>query len=284
MEQCDGFDMKEVIFHGVNNTKILHVNWNFTEICNYRCSYCFTNRSERTSIKKYRFDSLKGLYKVADKLLALNKEAYFFNLTGGGEPTVQPHLVEFLNYLAKSNKKIYTSLTTNGSKGVAFFETIFKIPNIRFLINHSVHLEFFRINHTKEIIKVCNKLNVPISIYCMFNPDFREEIRAVAEEFILFRKEYLFNFRIDELRSGKNHAELDGRYTQEDLDWANNARKEFQVSVSANQSDNSFFDDAIFETPQYRLKDGSIKFMPHYNAFKTGRKDFRGRYQSYSYP
>ncbi len=276
MKQNNNFNMDDVIFHGIKNQNIMHINWGFTEACNYNCSYCFSKGGAYKKLKNHVYDNLGDVIKIADQLLSLNIDSYFFNITGGGEPTLHPHLIDLLLHISKSNKTVYTSITTNGSKTPDFFETIFKIPNIHFYLKHSIHLEFFSLEHTKKIIQKCNEYNIPISLLFMFNPDRREQCKTLIANLIEFRGKNLFELRIDELRGGKHFTEMDPRYTKDDLQWAEGSRKNFKkVSEKKPSGYDSYWSHELFEAPQHILKDGSIKILPHYKAFSTGKKNFK---------
>lgn len=79
--------------------------WEITKRCNLRCKHCFSNSGSP------EFDELttNEIKQIID-LLANNK-IFYINFTGG-EPLLQPDIIEILTYA--SHKKISLSLSTNG--------------------------------------------------------------------------------------------------------------------------------------------------------------------------
>lgn len=89
--------------------KINVVNFHITDICNFKCKYCFIKKEGR----QLPFEKAK---KVVDKI-----EAYFIENNihngriniAGGEPLMYPYLKEIIEYIY--SKKIKISIITNGS-------------------------------------------------------------------------------------------------------------------------------------------------------------------------
>lgn len=119
---------------------ILHI----TGMCDFHCSYCVAAKAWQKGhwTRDILFRNLDWIKKDGQ-----TDEIMFF----GGEPTLHP---DFLDAVRKATGENNCSLSmmSNGGKGVAFFENIYKIaPNFKPTI--SIHFEKF---NTEKIIDLLN--------------------------------------------------------------------------------------------------------------------------------
>ena len=96
--------------------------------CNHSCPFCISGHIHLKKFKGTKFFnreimSKELLMKLVKELSLSNVKAIAF--TGGGEPTMNPHLKEAINYL-KQNSKIDLGMYSNGTNFKKFdlFETI----------------------------------------------------------------------------------------------------------------------------------------------------------------
>ncbi len=83
-----------------------------THICNAKCPNCpYTNSDIRLKYNNTPFMSWDILKRVADECI---KHKSLIRITGGGEPMLNPHIVDFIVYVKENGGKI--SMITNGSK------------------------------------------------------------------------------------------------------------------------------------------------------------------------
>lgn len=122
----------------------MNIEWVVSNVCNYKCSYCredlYGGSSGQPDYKKALefFDYIHKEVQPGPKLL---------NLTGG-EPTVWPRLIPFLNELDTS---YFVQLTTNGSRTLNWWKKILdKCDNIA-KVCISTHLEFADIKHLYKV-------------------------------------------------------------------------------------------------------------------------------------
>lgn len=91
------------------------VAWNITNKCNYKCSHCYSNSTD----KMYEDElSLSEVKSVVDSLKEINTPVI---LLSGGEPLFRSDIYEVISYIKE--KKINVSLSSNGSlidKSTAF--------------------------------------------------------------------------------------------------------------------------------------------------------------------
>ncbi|MCS7369523.1 MAG: radical SAM protein, partial [archaeon GBS-70-058] len=88
--------------------------------CNLDCIHCFRYAAERFKLLDMCFEDYK---KVIDN--AVNSNIKRLVLTGWGEPTINPYILDMLNY-AKS-KNLIVVLNTNGTKLPEIAEDLVKI-------------------------------------------------------------------------------------------------------------------------------------------------------------
>ncbi len=278
MNNSDDFNMEDVVYHGINTNSLLHLSWKVTNTCNYNCSYCFGSGQYYKNLKSTEYTNLEDLKKIADKIFSLHNSTFDIILSGG-EPTLHPHLISFLNYVSTFNKRIIIRIVTNGSKSISFFEELLSIDNIEFYIHNSIHLEFYNIEHTKELIKCCNRHKVPINLLLMFNPEKRKECDIFMEQCLSFRKDYFFDIRIDELRLGENFDTLDERYIEEDFIWSKQEKNRFDKIAKTKPLPKDWgWNLEEIRDFHYKLNDGSTRKIPHSIAFRTGKKKFKDFY------
>ncbi len=117
-----------------------------TDVCNFNCSYCLASN---VNLNKFRYPKnldlvVKNFRRMFDCYTAkLGKSRFRIMFTGGGEPTLWPHIEDFCKQL-KSTHDVYTSLITNGSRTLRWWE-----DNSKYFDNVvlSTHHEFVNIEH-----------------------------------------------------------------------------------------------------------------------------------------
>jgi len=127
-----------------DNPDGMNIEWVVSNVCNYKCSYCredlYGGSSGQPHYEKALefFDYIHREVQPGPKLL---------NLTGG-EPTVWPRLIPFLNELDSS---YYFQLTTNGSRTVNWWNKLLRKCDNVARVCISTHLEFADIEHIYNV-------------------------------------------------------------------------------------------------------------------------------------
>ncbi len=97
---------EQQIRQAVANDRLLSMEIEFSRVCNFRCSYCYvdekTEYGNELSIAEIQNTVLQAKELGAKKIIIL-----------GGEPSIYPHLLEMLSFLAQEGLQI--EMFTNGS-------------------------------------------------------------------------------------------------------------------------------------------------------------------------
>lgn len=124
----------------------LHVRFIPTDICNFSCSYCFPGSG---NVNKVRYpkniDTVVKNFRILFDAYTknLNKTKFNLMLTGGGEPTIWPHIEQFCKEI-KEQHDVRITVITNGSRTLKWWD-----DNSAYFdaVNLSAHHEFTDIDH-----------------------------------------------------------------------------------------------------------------------------------------
>lgn len=151
--------MKPVAIVNPDFDEYLSIRYEFTNVCNYRCNYCWPDSHAGTTswpdfdVICKNFDHLITIYKTH-----FNKKLFSIELTGG-EPTLWPKLGEFVKFL-KERHGVRVSVNTNGSRTLRWWTEYSQYFND---IAISVHHEFCDIEHIKELLDLVYTNDTTIS-------------------------------------------------------------------------------------------------------------------------
>lgn len=145
------------------NVEMQRVNllrWNFTNKCNYRCSYCITFPVRNLNAEK----SIPAL-KFVNRFSQIISGKWNISLEGLGEPFCSPEFFDIVRELA--NRGFYVSVTTNFSSPYSDIDKFIQATNGNLLrMGVSLHLEYVnwksfldKVFHFNKIIpgKICVK-------------------------------------------------------------------------------------------------------------------------------
>lgn len=260
---------ENIIFHGNENANELIIAWYPTHYCNYNCSYCI---SHSPIIKKdIKFVDISILKNTADKIFKMNKEKYTF-IFSGGEPTIYPYFMELIKYISFNNKSDIF-LSSNSHKNTNYFSELFKINNFNLIF--SIHLEYTKMEHIKDVIKCANNFNKYIMLSLMVNPELKEKCKLFFDELLEYRKKYYFGLDLGMIHDNKK---LDSRYTEDDIKWfynSNNQFEEIEKSYIYNGNIPNFFLD--YNT-RYIFENNEKKYISHREAIVKDLKNFKDFY------
>ena len=175
-----------------------------TYVCPMKCSFCYEKFRE---VKEHR--SFEDVRKEMDTYLA--KGINFFDCSGG-EPTLYPHITDFIKYALSKNAK--TCLITSAIAGENTVKTILESGVADFLV--SIH--GLRDTHNK-VVGVPNARDLQIRFMkqvmdkmrfrmnCVITKNNQDEIVELAKWMVQF-KPYIVNFiNFQPLRDWKDHSE-----------------------------------------------------------------------------
>jgi organic radical activating enzyme len=153
----------------------LQIRFLLTDVCNYKCSYCFPGSNNGN----YRFPKnndtvIKNFQRLLDEYKSkLGKTKFNIHLTGG-EPTLWPGITKFCEELKKSHD-VEITLITNGSRTLEWWGN-----NSKYFydVMLSCHHEFTDVNH---LINVADLLfSNDVKVACSVLMDDRQWDKCVA--------------------------------------------------------------------------------------------------------
>lgn len=150
--------MKQLVEITHNKLKLLRIQYTLSDICNYKCWYCFpgcndgSTRWPNVDVVKVNLTKLINYYlesKIVDKVQ--------LNLLGG-EPTLWPDLGELIEYIS-INTKCTISVQTNASRTLRWWE---KYGQYFDHVGMSIHHEKVNVDHISNVasILVSKKVSV----------------------------------------------------------------------------------------------------------------------------
>lgn len=116
-----------------NPTGAFSVDWYIGKRCNFACSYCVDYLHDYTSPHV----PLENMKKLVDLIYEKEGDNVLWSLTGG-EPTLNPKFLDLCAYIREKGRK-YISVTTNGSRTLAYHKDLFDLVDG---ITQSFHFEF----------------------------------------------------------------------------------------------------------------------------------------------
>lgn len=204
----------------VNDTNILLVDWQVSDICNFNCLYC----DDTSKSRKYGWPELNQNKIILRKLLELaGARKIKFSLIGG-ELTIWRDFIEFVKLVRDIIPNSYIELTTNG-----FMPRQFWINHGQLFdhIQFSLHInnEHYDIKRIIESVNSCSCKN--IGIFLMLIPDHWH--RAIEDyDYILNNLNVYCNLQVKSIdsRATPGPISLLYHYTTEQLAWIDKVNKE----------------------------------------------------------
>lgn len=133
-----------------DNPDGMNIEWVLSNVCNYKCSYCKEDLYGGSSGQPHYDKALEFFNYIHREVQPGHK---LLNLTGG-EPTIWPRLIPFLNELDKS---YFVQITTNGSRTIKWWNRLLsKCDNIA-RVCISTHLEFADIDHIYKVAELLHQ-------------------------------------------------------------------------------------------------------------------------------
>lgn len=196
--------MKDIIEVKATHTDVLRIYCDFSNVCNYKCWYCFPGANTGThpwpdvDIIKENIVTLVNFY---NKSNIINRvELHLL----GGEPTLWKGLGKFVEYV-KQNSECAIKILTNGSRTLRWWE---EYANYFEVIHITVHHAQADLDHIEKLSKILIEKKSLFEVKVLM--DFKNWDKCVS---IVDR---LFNFEEDFLLSiGPIHINGVSFYTDE---------------------------------------------------------------------
>lgn len=154
--------MKPVRIISTQARDLLQIRFWPTDICNFSCGYCFPGSG---NVNKFRYPknidtiirNFRVLFDTYEK--KLGKTKIHLMIVGGGEPTLWPHIEKFCKEI-KAQHNVYTTIITNGSRSIRWWE-----DNCAFFddVVLSGHNEFVDIEHYIEVADLLYQRDVKVT-------------------------------------------------------------------------------------------------------------------------
>lgn len=128
-------NQKHIALTKIHEIERKQIYWELGPRCNYNCSYCGPTTHDNHSEHRTLTELVAGALKLEEKFLNGRKASYVFS---GGEPTLSPNLLPFLQFLKDLGHKI--SIHSNGSRLPEYYKKLIHLTNL----NISVHFEFYK--------------------------------------------------------------------------------------------------------------------------------------------
>jgi len=127
----------------------LYVDWQLSDICNYKCHYCnFESKGGKNP-----WPELDEAIRLVNEILRNSKHEYrTYNLLGG-EPTLWRYYGELCKYIKSVDDNCVIQTLTNGSRTLRWWQTFAPFMD-KIVISH--HSASSSAEHTSDVIKICS--------------------------------------------------------------------------------------------------------------------------------
>lgn len=148
------------------NSKLLQIRFFPTDICNYRCSYCFANLENKHRFPKDITTVIKNFRSLLDYYIThYHKTEFELTISGGGEPTLWPNIEQFCKEI-KDTHNIKIILVSNGARNIQWWE-----QNSKFFddVVLSCHHEYVNLDHYIAVADLLYERNVNVIAFSLMD-------------------------------------------------------------------------------------------------------------------
>lgn len=177
--------MKLVEIKNNLNPNQLRIEYMLGNLCNHRCSYCFPGSNEGTHPWPDVDVAITNLSHLLDHYVK-NGKNYFQLYLIGGEPTLWKDLPKFCKHF-KENYNCQINISTNGSRSLRWWEENAKYFDV---IEISVHHEFAKVDHLKNVADLIYKKNVYVNCNVLMDYGHFEKCKGIVEELKTSKKKW----------------------------------------------------------------------------------------------
>ena len=204
-----------------DSNEYLSIQYAFTNVCNYKCNYCWPESHSGTSrwpdydIICKNFDHLISVYK------SLGKTKIRFHLLGG-EPTLWPKLGDFVKFIYDRHGCRIT-MSTNGSRTLRWWDQYAEYFND---IQVSVHHEFCKVDHIKNVLDtIYNKGTVMTAASVLMDPKEWDKCVGIVNELLEHEVPWMVKTKTLVESSGDELSSINQNYSPEHLEFLRNKIK-----------------------------------------------------------
>jgi len=251
----------------------LSIQYAFTNVCNYKCNYCWPDSHSGTSrwpdydIICKNFDHLISVYKTH-----FNKKTIRFHLLGG-EPTLWPRLGDFAKFIYEKHGCRIT-MSTNGSRTLRWWDEYAEYFND---IQLSVHHEFCDLDHIKSVLDcIYSKGTVMTAAMVLMDPVAWDKCVGIVDELVDYPTPWLVKTKTLVESDGEFTSELNKNYNSEHKEYLKNKIKKLPPEdyiIRMKELGNIEQDrtSAII-----KFNDGTSEPYKTFSLYETGNNSFLG--------
>lgn len=200
-----------LVVENVTEKSFFKINWNIGKRCNYDCSYCPSNVHDNFSPHL----TLEIFKKAFDSLLTQIPNDKKIKITfTGGEPTINPHYFDIVQYSVNNGAVVYTN--TNGTSNINKLKKLMMAGGLHL----SIHTEFAQLNKLKIKIIQLENFNIgELVVKYMFPINGL----SLLKEFMINLPKNTKNFKFTvEPLVDKSNKNTIFKYTDEELEFIRN--------------------------------------------------------------
>ena len=191
------------------------IHWNVGKRCNYDCVYCPDNLHDYTSPHR-SLESFQQIFKKIESQIP--PKLYIKIWFTGGEPTINPNFLPFVQWLKKEYPERVKNLglNTNGSRLPKYYKELSQwVEKIQF----SSHFGFLKLDKFKDVLSVLPLKKFSVNL--MAEPEYWDTVQNIVE----FCEKGQINHHIKRIRAKpqwkwmKHNRSYDPFYTPEQIEW-----------------------------------------------------------------
>jgi len=246
--------------------KVMFFHIEFPNMCNQRCSYCIEGRYSDDMINYVPWNNDQAM-SVIDKIFKAYDESYSLCfILVGGEPTLQPTFLDFVEKL-KTRKNTHMILTTNFTQSVEYYRNL-DIPMVT-----SLHLDY---HDPKEWLKKTIELrDLIVETRIMAHSKKMDKVREAYNLFMEAKDKYNLSFTVEELFPftilGANNKEIsyEPEYAEEDREWLSNYITE-RTPYAESLKEKAGLITSLFYRAVWKYSNGEEKILQKYENHFCG--------------
>lgn len=212
--------------------KVFQVTWDTGRRCNYDCSYCPAHRHDNFS-KHATIEELKAntdfLFEYIDTYMQYRTYKRTSISFTGGEPTVNPNFIPFIQYLKNEYEEKYAdrwkgsfALTSNGAMGEKMAQKVMENLGHITVSYHSESDAKLKQQVRDRILQFHTQgpdHGLSVSVNVMFHAAYFDECKDLCEYLDSLKVKYVPRIIGEEPGSRSNFAH---QYTESQLDYIKN--------------------------------------------------------------
>lgn len=257
-------DINNIVEYKRYIKNVLVIDWQLGNVCNYKCSYCFSESNSGNKRVPELDSYLNNLNYFLDKIDENNLKASY--IISGGEPTVYANLEDIIYYIKERKNYISSLLVTNGSRTLNWWQkNLMLFDNIAI----SFHIETANKEHILELCKLLNENpNINITLTLMMHPYKFNECMIAHDYFLTNDIQKYANLCVKSLDEDTNNIRKAMSYTEEQ----NNFIKTNFIHKSYNKKKS--FNNKPYDTYAIDVSNNRINFQTKQLAYYD--PDFTG--------